>query len=116
LVLTNTSTEPEVLPRNLVSQEVFFDEGICWRPTASELNVGRIVGQLLEWSKHEIGNRGREQERLPSGALTLPSFRQVRHDLADIRPKAHVQHAVGLVEDEGVEPVEPGNASSKVVQ
>ena len=47
-----------------------------------------------------VGHGGGEQHR-------LPLLGQMRHDLAHVADEAHVQHAVGFVDDEDFDRVEP---------
>ena len=54
-------------------------------------------------------HRGREEERLALG-------RQVLQDAADVGQEAHVEHAVGLVEDEDLEPLELRVGEPEVVE
>ena len=49
----------------------------------------KLVGQGFDF----FGERGREHQRLP-----LP--RECIDDFADVRKKAHVQHAVGFIKDQ----------------
>ena len=46
----------------------------------------------------------------------LPLRGEVPQDAADVGQEAHVQHAVGLVEDQHLEPLEAGVGEPEVVQ
>jgi hypothetical protein len=52
--------------------------------------------------------RGREQQRLPRGG-------QPAHDLIKLRPKAHVEHAIGFVEHKHAHIVQRKRAAFKMV-
>jgi hypothetical protein len=54
------------------------------------------------------GHRCTEEERLPIG-------RHLTHDLVDLRRESHVEHSVGLVEDENLEIVEDQVLALEVV-
>ena len=59
-------------------------------------SLQHLPGQLGDVLRHG----GREQQR-------LPLRRQLGDDFADVVDEAHVEHAVGLVEHEGVDAIEP---------
>ncbi len=50
--------------------------------------------------RYRLRHGGRKEKR-------LPLRRQFRHDLADVSDEAHVEHAIGFVEHQKVNPVEP---------
>ena len=52
-----------------------------------------LVQRGADDSQHRVVHRGREQQ-------VLPLVGDVDEDLADLRPEAHVEHPVGLVEHE----------------
>ena len=56
-----------------------------------------------------VGERGREQQ-------VLPLRRQDVEDLADVADEAHVEHAIGLVEDEDLDRREVDGALAEVVE
>ena len=60
---------------------------------ARHLDFGRIAHELHRQLLDRIGERRREQQR-----LALP--RQAAEHAFDCRQEAHVEHAVGLVEDQ----------------
>ena len=68
---------------------------------------------ILEQREHNLVLRtvdgGREQQRLAFGGDGIDDF-------ADLRPKAHVEHAVGLVEDELLNVAEPRRALAHEVE
>ena len=70
----------------------FFDTAQVYGPFISE----EIVGEALDLRRH--GRR--EEQRLAREGHEL-------HDALDVGDEAHVEHAVGLVEHEDLEPVEP---------
>ena len=63
------------------------------------------VGQRRDF----VGHGGREQQRLPLGG-------QLGDDSLEVGQKAHVEHAVGLVEDEELERGEVDVAKAHVVE
>ena len=63
-------------------------------------DLGGIAQHLLGEIGDRLGHGGGEQQGL---ALR----RQFRDDPADVVDEAHVEHAVGLVEHENFDPVEP---------
>src|SRR5665213_1886162 len=66
-----------------------FDGGVAYRDFDQLRLVEHLVGETLD----VVGKRRREQEVLPLGG-------QQRHDALDVGNETHVEHAVGLVEDE----------------
>ena len=64
------------------------------------LDLDRIA-QDAAGQPHDLGQHGRREEQ------GLALLRQRRDHFPDIVDEAHVEHAVGLVEDEHLEPIEP---------
>jgi hypothetical protein len=77
-------------------------------PAARDLYPDRIAEVAAGEVRHLSGHGGREEER-----LTLP--RDLGLDAIDLGLEPHVQHPVGLVEDEDLDPVELGGALLQVV-
>ncbi len=63
-------------------------------------NRRRVLQHLLGEVGDILRHGGREQQR-------LPNLRQLRHDLPDVVDEAHIEHAVGFVEHERFDRVEP---------
>ncbi len=53
----------------------------------------RIVQQAVGQARNVVGHSGRKEQRLPFGG-------QMRNDALEIGEEAHIEHAVGFVEDE----------------
>ncbi len=70
-----------------------FDSGVATR----DFNVGRVVQQAAGKLANLIRESRGEQQVL---ATVAADGRQQRENLADVADKAHVEHAVGFVEDE----------------
>ena len=73
-----------------------------------DLDVGRIVQQVPCQSPDLVGERRREEQRLPRGG-------DQRDDALDVGDEAHVEHAVGLVEDEDPTRAQVDRPPSEVV-
>jgi hypothetical protein len=74
-----------------------------------DLDRHRIVKDLLRERRDGAGHGRGEQEGLPPG-------RELLQDALDVRQEAHVQHAIGLVEHQHLEAVEPGVGHAHVVE
>ena len=72
-----------------------FDGRIAPRDLDQRRRVEQVVGELADL----VGKRRREQE-------VLPLLRQQREDSPDVADEAHVEHPVGFVEDENLDPRE----------
>jgi hypothetical protein len=70
------------------------------------LGLGEVV---VDEAADPEGNRRGEEQR-------LPLRRHVLHDLAHLHREAHVQHAVGLVEDQRLDAVEPERLAAEMVE
>ena len=68
---------------------------------ALDLGLDGLLHPLRGEAHHVVGERGGVEHR---GALVL--LRQMRHDAAHVGDEAHVEHAVGLVDDERVHAAE----------
>ena len=66
-------------------------DGVGGRRGRCDLHAGRIAHQVGDLAHGLLVERGREQQRLALG-------RRLAHNTADGGQKAHVEHAVGLVE------------------
>ncbi len=73
------------------------------------LHFGRIAHELARERLDLIGERGREQQRL---AILL---RQRVEDALHLRQEAHVEHAVGLVENEDLDARDVGRAPFEMI-
>ncbi len=71
-----------------------FCRGVALRDFDQLRRVEELVGELLDLA----GERGREKQ-----VLALRGGRQQRHDPLDVRDEAHVEHPVGLIEDEDLD-------------
>jgi hypothetical protein len=69
----------------------------------------RVPEQLARELADRRRHRRAEEQRLPLA-------RQARHHAADVGEEAHVEHAVGLVEHERLEPAQPGVRLLEVVE
>eukprot|EP00038_Savillea_parva_P005918 m.160642 g.160642 ORF g.160642 m.160642 type:complete len:426 (+) comp11975_c0_seq1:158-1435(+) len=67
-----------------------------------DIVVEKVAGQTLNF----LGKRGRKHERL---ALAHPWHVVLLHNATNLRLKPHVQHAIGFIQDEVVDTVEPNN-------
>ncbi len=76
--------------------------GLALRRDLDALGRSQHVAHQLD---DIVGHGGGEQHR-------LPLLGQMRHDLAHIADEAHVQHAVGFVDDEAPTPRPAGYASA----
>ncbi len=88
----------------------------CVMPTAgadrrSMLIVAGILQHLLRQLRDRRRHRRAEEERLPLGRR-----RNVFQHPPDVGEEAHVQHAVGFVEDQVLQTAEPGVRRAEVVQ
>ena len=97
LVLVGDSQEAVVdHPLGLLGGKLLVDAGVV------RVGPGDAPGVALQ--------RGRQEERLAIGG-------RLGHDPVDGRPEAHVEHAVGLVEDEHAHAIEPnGPAGDQVLE
>ena len=84
-------------------------DGLAHRVAPRHFDRFRLVQQLLG----EFLDLGREGGREEHG-LTFP--RQALHDAADVGHEAHVQHPVGLVEDEEFDLVELDGLLLEVIE
>ena len=66
------------------------------RFASCDLDLRRVVQQRLGELADLVRERGREEQ-------VLPLLRQHREDAADVADEAHVEHLVGLVEDEDLD-------------
>ncbi len=73
------------------------------------------MGQLRQGVQDPVGDGGREQQGLASRPSRPRAGRQVGHDAADVGPEPHVEHAVGLVENQGVDAFEAGDPAAEVI-
>ena len=76
--------------------------GVTWTWAGSIEQVVRETADL-------VGERRREQQ-------VLAACREDREDLADVADEAHVEHPVGLVEDEDLDPRQVDGALADVVE
>ena len=67
------------------------------------LDRGRVAQDRAGQPPDVVGERRREHQVLPAGG-------QQRDDLLDVRQEAHVEHPVGLVEDEDLDLAEVRDA------
>ena len=82
-----------------------FRDGVARR----DLDRRRLVEEAGGQAADLVRERGREQQVLAPG-------RQQRDDLADVADEAHVEHPVGLVEDEDLDRREVDGALADVVE
>ena len=76
--------------------------------TRDVLVTARLARVALGDVEDLARQRGGEEHRLPVG-------RDAVHDLVDLRLEAHVEHAVGLVEDEDLDALEAHGATAREV-
>src|SRR5690606_21791680 len=76
-----------------------------------DLDDGRVGGPLPGQVHHVIGEGGGEQQ-----GLTFALGRCLTNDLADLGNEAHVEHAVGFVEDHHLDHVQVHVAALVEVQ
>ena len=79
------------------------------RRDAVDIHGRRVAQHLAGQDADRRRHGGAEEERLPAG-------RHVAQDAADIREKAHVEHPVGLVQHQMLEPGELRVGRPEVVQ
>ncbi len=75
--------------------DALFDR-VDGRGLRRHLDADRPIQDLLRQLRDLLRHRRREEQR-------LPLFGQAVDDLADVVDEAHVEHPVGLVEDEGLD-------------
>jgi hypothetical protein len=75
----------------------------------SDLDHFRRVHDLSGRLHHGVAYRRREEQRLPAGW-------ERSHDSPHAGPEAHVQHPVGLIENQHLEPAEIGGPAAQVVE
>ena len=78
-------------------------DGIGGRRSGRDLHAGRIAHQVGDLAHGLLVERRREQQRLALG-------RRLAHNAADGGQKAHVEHAVGLVEHQHLDLVQVAGA------
>ena len=78
------------------------------RPLGLDADARRLAEVRLGHARDRPGDRRREQGR-------LPLQRQGRQDPLEVVGEAHVEHLVGLVEDDGLDLVEADRAAVEVV-
>ena len=76
----------------------------------ADLHVLRVADDLVGQFHHLFRHRRGEEERLARGRI-----RQRLHDAADVGPEAHVHHAIGFVEHERIQLVEPHRLAAHVI-
>ncbi len=76
---------------------------------ALQVDRRRGVEDVARELGDRAGHRGREEEVLPLGG-------EVPQDALDVGEEAHVEHPVGLVDDEDLQPVELRVAETEVVE
>ena len=74
-----------------------------------DLDRGRVVEQAVG-EPPDLVREGRREEQV------LATRRQDREDLADVADEAHVEHPVGLVEDEDLDPRQVDRPLAEVVE
>ena len=79
------------------------------RVARRDLDGGRVVEQAVGEAPDLVRERRREEQ-------VLALRRQDREDLADVADEAHVEHPVGLVEDEDLDPREVDGPLAEVVE
>jgi hypothetical protein len=79
------------------------------RIPARDLDLGGVVKKPGGQVPDLVGERGREEQ-------VLPSRRQDRQDPPDVADEAHVEHPIGLVEDEDLDRGEVDGALADVVK
>jgi hypothetical protein len=72
------------------------------------LDALRIVPKPFDQHPNGPGHRRREEDR-------LPLFRQGLQDHFDIFSKAHIQHDVGLIKDDGMELIQSQRFAAHVI-
>ena len=85
-----------------VTSSVGVLRGVTWTEAGS---CEQPVGEAPDL----IGERRREEQ-------VLAARRQDREDLADVADEAHVEHPVGLVEDEDLDPRQVDGALAEMVE
>ena len=78
-------------------------DGVGGRRGGRDLHAGRVAHQVGDLAHGLLVERGREQQRLALG-------RRLAHNAADGGQKAHVEHAVGLVEHQHLDLVQVAGA------
>ena len=78
-------------------------DGVGGRRGRRDLHAGRVAHQVGDLAHGLLVERGREQQRLALG-------RRLAHNAADGGQKAHVEHAVGLVEHQHLDLVQVASA------
>ena len=66
------------------------------RASLPDLHVFRVARNLKGVAQHLVGQRGREEQRLPAGTRAG----KAGDDSTHVGPEAHVHHAVGFVENQ----------------
>jgi hypothetical protein len=79
------------------------------RRLAFHLDGHRIMEHVVHELPHFTGHGGGEEERLAAG-------RQHAQNAADVGQKAHVEHAIGLIEHEDFERIEAGIRMAQVIE
>jgi hypothetical protein len=79
------------------------------RRSTLEVDGGRVREHLPRQLRDGRRHRGAEEQR-------LPSRRQMSKDAADVRQKTHVEHPVGLVEHQILQPGQPGVREAEMIQ
>ncbi len=74
----------------------------------ADVDLDGIVQEIARQGLHLTRPGGRPEERLPIGA-------DLADDLADLRLKTHIQHAVRLVQHQVGHPAQVGGASLKEI-
>ena len=82
-----------------------LDHGVA----ARDLDLGMVVQQPGRETANLVRERGAEQQVLPLG-------REQVDDLADIADEAHVEHAIGFVQDQDLDVAEVDRALPDVVE
>ena len=78
-------------------------DGVGGRRGRRNLHAGRVAHQVGDLAHGLLVERGREQQRLALG-------RRLAHNTADSGQKAHVEHAIGLVEHQHLNLVKVASA------
>ncbi len=74
-----------------------------------DLDRGRVVEQAVRQAPDLVRERGREEQ-------VLAACRKHGEDLADVADEAHVEHPVGLIEDEDLDPGEVDGPLAEVIE
>ena len=98
---------PRLLPR-LDEANGLFNQ-FRGRRDRGDPNLSRVVEQRVCQLGDRVRHRCREQNGLPLG-------RQVANDVADIGQKAHIEHAIGLVEDQDLDVFEVDDSLVQEIQ